>query len=286
MFNGNGIPNFLTYAPTIVRNERQPFPINHFAYQTYRFTRDLLSLVAKPGRGEQFKDLRLTLDDSAVEQALWFASDAALSPDVPVIMFNPDAASRFTLMPFDKQADLLGHLAQSKASVLLGAGHSETGIGERLNASLALNSCARVKIIPTKLSLEAYSALIDFCDVFISGDTGPLHLAAARRYSRSGRYVFRNRTAVMGLFGATPSRMSGYDSLQPGYLPANQDAPSWSYTAGSPCRNITCLNKMYKTCLTVRCFEEVDVEGLAGRIMTYLQGLANRLPERREPATI
>jgi hypothetical protein len=140
-------------------------------------------------------------------------------------------------------------------------------------------------MIPADLPLEVYSALIDFCDVFVSGDKGPLHLAAARRFSRTGKFVFRNRTAVLSLFGATPARMSGYDSFQPGYLPANQDAPSWAYTAGSPCRNITCLNKMYKTCRTIRCFDEVDIEGLARRVGSYLEGLARQAPLRREPVS-
>ena len=165
-------------------------------------------------------------------------------------------------------------------------GHTDAGIGVRLKASLPSFLSDQVKIIPVDLALDAYSALIDLCDVFISGDTGPLHLAAARKFSRTGRYTFRNRTAVLSFFGATPARMSGYDSFQPGYLPANQDAPSWSYTAGSPCRNISCLNKMYKTCPTVRCFEEVDMDGLVRRVSTYLESLAHQVPDRRESAVL
>ena len=75
---------------------------------------------------------------------------------------------------------------------------------------------------------------------------------------------------MLSIFGATPARMSGYDSFQPGYLPADQEAPSWSYTAGSPCRNITCLNKIFKNCRDVRCFDVVDVEALAGLILEYV----------------
>jgi hypothetical protein len=70
--------------------------------------------------------------------------------------------------------------------------------------------------------------------------------------------------------------MSGYDSFQPGYLPANQEAPSWSYTAGSPCRNITCVNKIFKTCRDVHCFDDVDAEALAGLIEDYLKSPARR----------
>jgi len=282
--NGNRLLNFLSHAPTIVRNEKQPFRINHFAYQTYWFTRELLSLVAKPVRVEHFKGLRLTIGDSAVEQARRFASEAGLPLNTPVVMFNPDAASPFTRMPLEKEARLLGRISQLKTPVLLGTGHSWAGIGERLLAFLTPDLRSQIHLVPPSLALEAYTALIDLCDVFVTADTGPLHLAAARKYSRTGRHKFRNRTAVLSFFGATPARMSGYDSFQPGYLPANQDAPSWSYTAESPCRNITCVNKAYKTCRAVRCFEEVDVEGLTGLIRDYLKTLAHRPLGRQEPA--
>lgn len=284
--DGHGILNIMSYAPVIIRNEKDTARINHFIYHDYRFTRDLLSIVAQPVRKEAFRGVRLTLTDSAIEQAGRFASDTGLSSAMPTVLYNPDGASRFTRMPFEKQADLLARLVRLEALILLGAGHTEAGIGERLKASLPVLFRSKVKIIPSDVPLEVFSALIDFSDVFISGDTGPLHLAAARRYSRSGGFVFRNRTAVLSLFGATPARMSGYDSFQPGYLPANQDAPSWSYTAGSPCRNITCLNKMYKTCRTVRCFEEVDVRGLARRVRSYLEGQAHPPAGRKEQGTV
>jgi ADP-heptose:LPS heptosyltransferase len=286
MADGDGILNIMTYTPVIIGNEKDSARINHFIYHNYRFTRDLLSIVARPVRKEDFRGVRLTLADSAVERAQRFASDAGLSSGVPTVLYNPDGASRFTRLPFEKQADLLARLTRLEALILLGAGHTEAGIGERLKATLPVLFRSKVKIIPSDMPLEVFSALIDFSDVFISGDTGPLHLAAARRYSRSGRFVFRNRTAVLSLFGATPARMSGYDSFQPGYLPANQDAPSWSYTAGSPCRNITCLNKMYKTCRSVRCFEEVDVRGLSRRIRSYLEGLARPPAVRKEQGTV
>lgn len=284
--DGHGILNIMTYAPVIIGNEKDSARINHIIYHDYRFTRDLLSIVAQPVRKEAFRGVRLTLSDSAIEQARRFASDAGLSSGAPTVLYNPDAASRYSRMPFEKQADLLARLARLEALILLGAGHTEAGIGERLKASLPVLFRSKVKIIPSDIPLEVFSALIDFSDVFISGDTGPLHLAAARRYPRSGRFVFRNRTAVLSLFGATPARMSGYDSFQPGYLPANQDAPSWSYTAGSPCRNITCLNKMYKTCRTVRCFEEVDMQGLARLVTSYLEGLTHTPGVQKKQGTV
>ena len=275
-FPGTGLIDIMSHAPTVVRNERRPAVINHFAFQTYRFTRDLLSLVAQPRSPEVFPGMQVSVGDAAVEDARRFAASAGLPAGMPIVMFNPDAASPFTRLPDEKLARLLAAIARLDATILVGAGHTEAGIGERIVATLPSSLRSKATLVPASLSLEAYTALLDFCDVFVTGDTGPMHLAAARKLSRSGRRGFRNRTAVLSIFGATPARMSGYDSFQSGYLPANQAAPSWCYSAGSPCRNITCVNKIFKTCRDVRCFDDVDAEGLAGLIEDYLKSPARR----------
>jgi ADP-heptose:LPS heptosyltransferase len=278
---GQLVARFLNRAPIIVHNENDPGHINHFSYHGYQFVRGVLLMVAQPVRQDFFLGVRTTYSDEAIEYADRFIREAGLSFRSPVIMYNPDSSSKFNLMPFESQARLLGLLVTettADTTILLGAGHTEAGIGERLADSIPPPLRSKVRIIPRSMPLDVFSALIDFADVFVSGDTGPLHLAASRRYSRSGHYQFRNRTAVLSFFGATMPRMSGYDSFQPGYLAANQDAPSWCYQAGSPCRNITCLNKMFKTCKTVRCFEHVDVGGLATLIVGYLNGLGQHEP--------
>ena len=265
--------SFLTHAPQIVRNESDTAEINHFSYQFYRFVRAVLETVARPVRPARCVGVRTTYADGAVEGAARYAASLGITPRTPVVMVNPDGACRFTLLPFADQAALLARLAATsvpETAILLGAGHSWSGVGERLVAEVPEGVRRKLHIIPKQMPLDVYAALMDLADVFITGDTGPLHLAAARRHSRSGRHRFRNRTAVLSLFGATVPRMSGYDSRQPGYLPANQDAPSWCYQAGSPCRNLSCLNKYFKTCRTVRCFERVDLAGLAALVVGYL----------------
>ena len=269
--NGTGLIDIMSHAPEVVRNERRPAVINHFSFQTYDFTFDLLSLVAKPGRPKVFRGLHVRVGDAAVQEARRFAEDAGLAAGNPVVMINPDAASPFTRIPADVLSALLARIVRLDATALVGEGHTDAGIGGRIISILPASLRPKVVLVPARLSLEVYTALIDLCDIFVTGDTGPMHLAAAARSSRSGRYEFRNRTAVLSIFGATPARMSGYDSFQPGYLPACQSAPSWSYTAGSPCRNITCVNKTFKTCRKIRCFDEVDVGALSGLIGKYLE---------------
>jgi ADP-heptose:LPS heptosyltransferase len=265
--------SILSHAPNIVRNDGDASQVNHFSFQQYHFVRELLGTVARPVREAAFGGVRTTYSDEAIRKASDYCHDAAVAPDASVIMFNPDAASIYNMMPFESQSMLLGRLARDTSPetiLLLGAGHTAAGIGHRLVESVPSPLRARIRIIPADMPLDAYAALIDHADLFVTGDTGPLHLAASRRYSRSGRHQFRNTTAVLSFFGATVPRMSGYDSFQPGYIPSNQNAPSWCYQAGSPCRNITCLNKMLKTCRTVRCFQDVDVDGLAALAVSYV----------------
>jgi len=265
--------SFMSQAPRLVRNENDDTEINHFSYQFYRFVRATLATVARPVRDDRFLGVRATYRAEAIERVSRYAAANGLSPTAPLVMVNPDGACRFTLLPFDAQASLLERIASTstdETKIVLGAGHSWAGIGERLVRAVPEVVRGKLHIIPKEMPLDAYAALMDLADVFITGDTGPLHLAAARRHSRSGGHRFRNRTAVLSLFGATVPRMSGYDSSRPGYLPANQDAPSWCYQAGSPCRNLSCLNKYFKTCRVVRCFETVDVAGLADLVVSHL----------------
>ena len=271
--------DFAAHGSAILRNENDASRITHFSYEAYRFVRHVLGTVARPVRDGRFPGVRTNYSDAAIEEAARFAASVGLSPTTPVVMYNPDTASRFTMMPFDAQAELLREIvarAPTATTILLGAGHSAAGIGERLLATLPAAMQRDVHIVPRSLPLDAYAALIDFADVFVSGDTGPLHLAAARRYARSGGHQFRNRTAVLSFFGATPPRMSGYDSVRSGYLAANQDAPSFCYQAASPCRNVTCVNKLFKTCVTPRCFAHVAVGALASHAAAHLHSL--RLP--------
>lgn len=284
--NGERMLSFLCRTPMLIFNERHPRAANHFLYQMYRFTHDELARVARPVRKRRFRGVSLHLSDAAVDRARGFAVEAGLNFDRPVIFHNPDAAFDLTRMPFDKQARFLARLAEMDVRILLGEGHTAAGIGKLLKAALPGGAAAKVRIIPAGLPLEAYAALVDFSDVFISADTGPLHIAAARKISRSGRFAFRNHAAILSVFGATPARMSGYDSFQPGFLPANQDAPSWTYVSESPCRNITCLDKMFKVCPETRCFEGMDADALAGLVGNYLRQRERMPTLHKEPDAV
>jgi hypothetical protein len=174
-------------------------------------------------------------------------------------------------MPFALQRRLLKEFTHVPCTILLGAGHVEKNIEHELMHALSPEERRKVVIIPSSVKIDVYTALIDHADVFITGDAGPLHLAAARKYNRDSGASLRNRTAVFSVFGATPPRIYGYDSSRDGFFPANQDAPSRTFVAKSSCRNITCINKMAKTCREVRCFQSLDTNEIISEVVNHLE---------------
>lgn len=272
---GKPVLNFLTSAAGIMRNDLDQTGNNHTLFQCYDLPHKLLALGRQPARSGPLKGVPLMLSDEAFAEAEAFLQGKQKGP---LLFMNPDTASRFTRVPFQKQVELLKLLARLPGKTLLGTAFVEKGIEEKLLGRLEPVERDKMIFVPPSLSLEGYAALIDFADVFISGDTGPLHMAAARKLSKSGKVKFRNRTFVVSIFGATPARVSGYDSTNPLFQPANQDAPSRTYISESPCRNVTCVNKMAKTCGTVRCFEVLDVERIVRDIQTRFEALKSIHP--------
>jgi heptosyltransferase-2/heptosyltransferase-3 len=268
---GQKFLDFMTVAPQLVRNDLDHAGINHFLFQSYHFVEKLLRKVTARYPVHPFPGVEVTLSDEAVQGAQDWLKSAKVSDGKPLLFFNPDTASRYTLVPFEYQVDLLQKVLTMDVQVLLGTAFTHKGIETRILESLTPEEKKRVALVPTSLPIDSYAALTDLADVFVSGDTGPLHIAAARKRSKSGKAYFRNRTFVISIFGATPAHMSGYDSTDPLFPPTNQDVLSKTYVSESPCRNITCVNKMAKTCEKVRCYETLDVDRIAADIRSYLQ---------------
>jgi heptosyltransferase II len=271
---GQKILNYVTIAPQIIRNDMDQANNSHIAFTCYDFAYRYLSTSHKIQRTDKYTGVPLTLSDQAIQDARTFLKDHGVSEKKPILFLNPDTASIYTRIPHHDQIAILKKLASLDCSILLGVGYTAQNIETELLDKMTPGEKAKITIVPKTVSLDAYGALIDFCDVFISGDTGPLHIAAARKVSKSGEFRFRNKTFVISIFGATPPRLSGYDSTNPLYFGANQDVLSKTYVSESPCRNITCVNKMAKTCKNVRCYEFLNTDVITSDIQAYLSGLA------------
>ena len=236
------------------------------------------------------------LSRESVEMAKAFLDSHELGVGSGLVFFNPDATSQYGQIPFEIQSRLLKYIAglDKVRAILLGKAYTIKGIEERLLKELPRALAEKIVIVP-HLPIEVYTALIDASDMFISGDTGPLHISACRKVmvvhsSADGRspaeYApLRNRTAVLAIYGATDSRMYGYDSIQPHHAPANQDVPSRSFSAPAVCRNISCINKFGKSCSEVRCFDGLPEAEIEHYILSYFTGRSGegRSPKERTP---
>jgi ADP-heptose:LPS heptosyltransferase len=258
IFGNRNVVDFSLIAVELLRNAKDKQSINNVSFQTYRFITILFKDLLPEGFNNRFNGPGIYLSDDAIEKADNFLSDHGISNEVPIVMFNPDTSSKYTRIPFVVQLELLKKIAGLECIIFISEGRIEKNIEKKLIQYLQPEVREKIIIVNAGFNLEEYAALTDLSDIFITGDSGPLHLAAARKYSRSGQYSLRNKTAIFSIFGSTPERVYGLDSKAPGFFAANQDAPSRVFVGKSPCRNISCINKLAKTCSQVRCFQQLD----------------------------
>jgi ADP-heptose:LPS heptosyltransferase len=261
--------NVLDYSPfaavlvNAFKNDRETA---HVIYQLQRIIHLLFEGIAEERRFQKYLGVRAMLPIEAIERARTFLRKNGIGESDRLVLINPDTSSRFTTIPLDVLSELLRKISTLGCPILLGSGYIDLGKEKRLLETLSDEEKKSVTVVAPMIGLEVYSALIDFSHVFITGDSGPLHIAAARKYLRDGYSALNNQTELISIFGATPARTYAYDSMIPGFFPANQDAPSHAHVSNSPCRNVTCVNKMGKTCRRTRCFEFVDVDAIVSDV--------------------
>jgi ADP-heptose:LPS heptosyltransferase len=194
-----------------------------------------------------------------------------INPRSKKILFNPDTSCSYTRIPFEFQVELIkGILSADKITLLLSSGFSFPNIERELLKAVSPSLTKKIAVIPKDTPIDVFASLIDHSHMFITGDTAPLHIAAARRVTVDSDNYFRNATAVVGIFGATSGKIYGYDSYSDAYLPSAQDAPSKIFEANPECKNLTCIDKIFKACPEVRCFDGLEPEPIIDYIRNYL----------------
>jgi hypothetical protein len=204
-----------------------------------------------------------------------FLIENNLYPAEHLLLYNPFVTSKFSMIPLELQLELIKDLLLSDdiKAILIYEGNSKYNLDEVILDKLPDYSNNKIVRIPKSISINAYTALIDFCDMFFSGDTGTVHIAASRKIPLNPEDTLRNRTSVISVFGASESRMYGYDSIQFGHSPANQDVPSKSFVGAAPCRTITCINRLVKTCREIKCFQGLESKVISEYIISYFHNL-------------
>jgi ADP-heptose:LPS heptosyltransferase len=227
--------NWWGTVPLVVKDMAKPHIKAHMTLQLYKYIQLLFTnSEATPKR--EFPGTKVVISSDAITQAELFIQSNGLS-NMKKILLNTDTSSDFTRLPFHLQVSLLERLTELPCKILLAPGYNKKDIEHDLIKALPEHKQNKCTLLPVPLPLDVYAALIDHCEVFITGDTGPLHIAAAQKISRNGGFVFKNHTAIFSIFGATPPRLYTYDSLRPGFIPSNQNAMSYTFE-GNCYRNI------------------------------------------------
>jgi len=152
--------------------------------------------------------------------------EEGIAKEAILIGVNPGGLSS-RRWPVEKFSSVIDKLAQKMACNFLVTGsREEHSLAQKLKAK----SCARIVDLAGKLSIQETAALIKRCNLYISNDTGPMHIAAILK------------TPLIVIFG--PGDLARYD---PRNISDKTIVLGGRRTICAPC------NK--KTCMSMRCFE-------------------------------
>jgi len=133
-----------------------------------------------------------------------------------VVMVAPDTSSIITRPPTDLLARGIADALrrQQHFDIFILPGYTNKSAARNLYESLAPDFNGRIFMVPLDppLSVLDTTALIDQAEIFITGDTGTMHLAVAFKIlveNESG-YSARNSRKVIALFGGTNPGLHGY----------------------------------------------------------------------------
>ena len=134
-----------------------------------------------------------------------------------VLVIAPDTASAATRPPLDLLIAALSSVlaACPKLIVYILPSYTEVTRSSRLLQVLRESDPDRVFLMPAepRAHLLEIAALIDQADIFVTGDTGVMHLAAAYKQLREEEdtcFAPTNSVQIVALFGGTSPNCYGY----------------------------------------------------------------------------
>jgi ADP-heptose:LPS heptosyltransferase len=260
----------------VIRNYTSHSSEAHISLQMSKFAEELIeTLISNPANGgkkqQNFYHHCFYTTQSPLIKAQRILKKLKIRSDSKKVFLNPDTSCAYTRIPLGIQKELLkGILANPETHILLNCGFTFQGIEKELLREIPSSYSKRITIIPKDTPIDVYAALTDHSDVFITGDTAPLHIAAAKKIILDSDLSFRNSTAVVGIFGATSSKIYGYDSFSAEHVAAPQKAPSKVFEVFPECKNLTCIDKIFKACPKVKCFDGLKSEPIIDYVNSYL----------------
>ncbi len=173
---------------------------------------------------------RLYLKESELEQAKVLMSQHGVKPHHKIVGINPGAAygSAKCWLP-ERFREVTTHLLQDKDVMVV-------YFGDLVTANLVKEVCqglsTRVVNMAGLTSLRELACLISLCNVLLTNDSGPMHIAGALD------------VPIVALFGSTSSVVTG---------PWQENIVIQKHVECSPCYRRTCP-------IDFRCMKQIEVE--------------------------
>ncbi len=159
-----------------------------------------------------------------------FAENIIRSLDVskgPIIALNPGASHKVNRWRTDRYAELADMLAEKlSARVIIIGGKEDIPLAEEI----AAKAQTKPLVMSGKATLLQLGALLEQCDILVSGDTGPMHLATAVG------------TRVVALFGAA-------DPARTGPVGSGHRVIQAQGVSCLPCGSRVCTNRTSLECM-------------------------------------
>jgi len=288
--SANVIHLYIVVVSYIIYLFRKKSPALNLSLATYTFYKDYFTTLLKSNITISGLNNNVNLDSSYIGNTVYvtekdlrvarnFINDNNLYEIGTVILFNLTVTTKFSMVPLDLQLKIIENviLSDDVSAVLIYKGNSDFDIEGMVLEKIPEDYKSKLVTIPNTFSINEFTCIIDFCDMFFSGDTGTVHIAASRKINVDSNIPLRNTTAVVSVFGASDSNTYSYDSERYGHSAAYQNAPSKVFVGAAPCRNITCINRLVKTCKEVRCFQGLTAEEMSSYIISYSGNLKNKV---------
>lgn len=158
-----------------------------YAFQFKRFSGDVVDFMSRDGRqrvAEPENNLpvpHIYTDAYAIKERTQILTRLGISDSDTLLFYNPDASSFYTCMPVEFQSELLRQLLSlpKPDRILMNRGFTFNKIETAILNRIPLGLQNKVSLLPKTTRIDVYAALTDRAEVFLSGDTGPLHIAAS-----------------------------------------------------------------------------------------------------------
>ena len=207
-------------------------------HQVHYYQEMLRGLGLQPGPDV----LELFLEPSAIQEAEALLDKALQGKDVPIIGLNPGAAyGPAKRWPVRKYGELGRRLAKAADGLILIFG---TEADQVAAAEISAAAGDQLLDLTGKTSLALALALIDRCHVFVTNDSGLMHVAAALR------------TPLVAIFGSTNYVATGPYSDKATIIRKPLDC--------SPCMKTHCPKDHFQ------CMEQITVDEVAQATLHFL----------------